>query len=188
MKSPIILNLEKSNNLILDIKSNYILQKLIGILSKKKLLDIIKYNKYTQGRIKININDYKEYSETCSSIEIEVKPFKDGYNEFININFDERPYYHIYFNNNKEDIKMNYLNYNEKVDKIKIIIDYQVKSFEGLFNKCKCIEYIYFKKFYRKNINNMFGVFFGCSFLKELNLSNFKTNNVIDMGCMFYGC
>ena len=76
----------------------------------------------------------------------------------------------------------------EKVKFIKIIIDYQVKSFEGLFNKCKCIEYIYLKKFYRKNINNMHYMFYGCSSLIELNLNNFNTNNVTDMSHMFHGC
>ena len=64
-------------------------------------------------------------------------------------------YFHIYFHNNNEEIKRNYLNENENVKKIKIIIDYQIKSFENLFKICKCVEYIYFKKFYRNNINNM---------------------------------
>ena len=64
-------------------------------------------------------------------------------------------YYHIYFNDNKKEIKRNYLNENENVSKLKIIIDYQIKSFERLFDNCKCIEFINFKKFYRNNINNM---------------------------------
>ena len=68
---------------------------------------------------------------------------------------ENKIYYHIYFNDNKEEIKKNYLNKNENVSKIKIIINYQIKSFEKLFENCECIEYIYFKKFYRNNINNM---------------------------------
>ena len=94
-------------------------------------------------------------------------------------------YYHIYFNDNKEEIKRNNLNENDNVSKIKIIIDYQVKSFKELFYRCYCIEYIYFKKFYRKNINNMEDMFLECSSLKELNLSNFNTNNVTNMEYMF---
>ena len=97
-------------------------------------------------------------------------------------------YYHIYFNDNKEEIKRNYLNEDDNVSKFKIIIDYQVKSFEKLFYNCKCIEYIYFKKFYRNNINNMGSMFSECSSLKELNLSNFNTNNVTNMNSMFSGC
>ena len=42
-------------------------------------------------------------------------------------------YYHIYFDDNKEEIKRNYLNKNEKIKIIKIIMDYHVKSFEKLF-------------------------------------------------------
>ena len=170
-----------------NIKSDYFLQKLFNNLMKKKSLDIIKYNKNIQKRINISIKDYKEYSEIYSSIEIEIKPVNNEYGEFINMNENEK-YYHIYFNDNKEEIKRNYLDGNDNVSKIKIIIDYQVKSFEELFYYCECIEYINFKKFYRNNINNMKGMFYGCSSLKELNLSNFNTNNVNDMRNMFGGC
>ena len=44
--------------------------------------------------------------------------------------------------------------------KIKIIIDYQIKSFEGLFEDCECIEYIYFKKVCRNNIMNIRDMFY----------------------------
>ena len=64
---------------------------------------------------------------------------------------------------------------------IKIIIEYQVESFDRLFYKCKCIESINFKKFNRNNINIMSCMFSYCSSLKELNLNNFNTNNVTDM-------
>ena len=74
----------------------------------------------------------------------------------------------------------------EKIKIIKIIIDYQVKSLENLFNDCKCIESINFKKFYRNNITDMSSMFYKCSSLKELILNNFNTNNVIDMSWMFY--
>ena len=42
-------------------------------------------------------------------------------------------YIHIYFDDNKEEIKRNYLKENENVDKLNIIIDYQIKSFKELF-------------------------------------------------------
>ena len=41
---------------------------------------------------------------------------------------------------------------NEKSNKIKIIIDYKIKSFKSLFEKCKYINSIIFKKFNRINI------------------------------------
>ena len=71
---------------------------------------------------------------------------------------------------------------------IKIIIDYQVISFEKLFCDCKCIESIFFKQFYRNNINNMSIMFFGCSSLKELNFNNCNTINVTNMAGMFWEC
>jgi surface protein len=178
----------KSKNIFKKLKNDYFLQNLFDYLLKKKSLDIIKYNKNIKKRINISIKDYKEYSEIYSSIEIEIKPVNNKYGKFININKENEKYYHIYFNDNKEEIKINYLKENENVDKLKIIIDYQVKSFRELFYYCECIEYIYFKKFYRNNINDMSYMFNGCSSLKELNLSNFNTNKVTSMHDMFYGC
>ena len=64
---------------------------------------------------------------------------------------------------------------------IKIIIDYQIKSYKELIYNCIYISSIFFKKFYRINITDMSGMFEGCSSLKELNLSNFNTYNVIIM-------
>ena len=170
-----------------NLKSDYFLRKLFYNLLKKKSLDIIKYNNNIKERMNISIKDYKEYSEIYSSIEIEIKPVKNKYGKFINMNENEI-YYHIYFNDNKEEIKRKYFNKNDNVSKIKIIIDYQVKSFKELFYNCECIEYIYFKKFYRNNYNNIRGMFYRCSSLKELNLSNFNTDNVTDMRNMFNGC
>ena len=74
-----------------------------------------------------------------------------------------------------------------KWQKIKIIIDYQVKSFSKLFENCD-IKYINFKKFYRNNVIDMGNMFSECYSLKELNLSNFNTNNVTNMNSMFSGC
>ena len=66
-------------------------------------------------------------------------------------------YYHIYFNDNKEEIKNKYeINKEDKVTKIKIIIDYQVKSLKELFSWCECIESINFKNFYRNNVKYLF--------------------------------
>ena len=49
-----------------------------------------------------------------------------------------------------------YIEEEDKVTKIKIIIDYQVKSFKYLFSGCKCIESIKFKKFYRNIVKYLF--------------------------------
>ena len=162
-KEKVETNKIESKNIFKNLKSDYFLQLLFNILMKKKSLNIIKYNKNIKDRINISIKDYKEYSEIYSSIEIEIKPVNNEYGKFININKENEKYYHIYFNDNKEEIKINYLKENENVEKLKIIIDYPIKSFEELFAYNICIEYIFFKKFYRNNITNMERMFYKCS-------------------------
>ena len=195
MKSPNLSNITdrddkyckmKSKDLFEKTKNNFFVQKLFDLLTKKKSLNLIKYNKNIQKRINININDYKEFSETYSSIEIEIKPGDNRFYTFINSKEEDKEYYHIFFDNNNEEIKRNFLGKKERIKIIRIIIDYPVKSFESLFFNCGLVETINFKKFFRKNINNMRYMFFGCSSLKELNLSKFNTNNATNMSHIFY--
>ena len=53
----------------------------------------------------LNIEDYKKYSQFFSSIEIELKLAENKYGNFINIPDKEKEYFHIYFENSKEEIK-----------------------------------------------------------------------------------
>ena len=92
-------------NIFKNLKSDFFIQKVLYNLLKKKSLDIIKYNKNIKDRIIISIKDYKEYSEIYSSIEIEIKPVNNKDGEFINIDKENEKYYHIYFNDNKEENK-----------------------------------------------------------------------------------
>ena len=168
------------------IKSKYILKQITDYLTKNKLLKIINYNKLIQNKLDIGIIDYKKYYE---QIEIELIPInEDNINYFINIKDEYKSYYHIYFNNDKNEKKQNYFNKNDNITKINIILDNEIASFEKLFFKCECIEKIRFIKYNRNDINNMSYMFCGCSSLKELNLNNFITNNVTNMSYMFYGC
>ena len=133
-----------------NVKSKYILQKIFNNLEKKKFLKVVKYNKNIRYRLDININDYKEYCEQYLSIEIEIKLEKFRLSNFINIKFDndegsfiykdeenyddnsddnsnaDYKYYHIYFDNNKKEIKRNYIKYGDHIKIIKIIIDYHL--------------------------------------------------------------
>ena len=182
------LDLIKQNYIIENIKSKYILQNIFNYIDKKTSLEIMKYNKKMQNRINRNINEYKEYSGKYSSIVIEIIPTYNVYSKFINIRKRDEKFYHIYFNNNKDETKRNHFNKDDKINKINIIIDYQIKSFKGLFYGCECIESINFKKFARNNINDMSFMFCNCSNLKEIVFSNFNTDNVYDMSSMFSGC
>ena len=109
------------------INCKYIRIKVFEYLDKKRLLQIIKYNKKSQMLLNVEINDYKDNYKALSSIELELKP-SNIYGEFINLNRkdeeekDREKYYHIYFNDNKKEIKNKYyLNENDKVTKIKIL-------------------------------------------------------------------
>ena len=171
-----------------NIKNNFILKKILGVIKKNKSLEIIKYNKKLQRRLNLSINDYKDYFLLNSSIIIELKTNVGKYDNFINISEKEKKYFHIYFDDSKEEIKRYSLEENERIKKIEIIIDYPISSFEGLFRNCNCISSVFFKKFYRINITNMSFMFSGCSSLKEIDFSNFNTSSVINMSKMFSGC
>ena len=92
-KAKIEKNQIKSDAKYENIKADYFLIKIFDNLKKKKILNIVKYNKNIKERINININYYKEYFEL---IEIEIKPVSNKYDKFINFEKDEK-YYHIYF-------------------------------------------------------------------------------------------
>ena len=154
-----IKNQIKSNCIFNKLRNDYFLRKTYNNLQKKKSLEIVKYNNNNKKRLNLNIYDYKNFCETYSSIEIEIIPKNYYYDYFINIDDKDKIYYHIYFNDNKEEVKRNHLDEVDNVSKINIIIDYQIISFEELFYGCNCIESINFKKFYRNNINNMMGMF-----------------------------
>ena len=171
-----------------NIKSVYTIKIIFEHIKKNKFLSIIKYNKKMQNRLKLTINDYKEYSQLYSPIEIELKLVKNTYSNqaFINITDDNKKYFHIFFNDSNKEANLSSLNY-EKIEKVKIIIDHQIISFGYLF-LCTRIEEIYFKKFYRTNIIDMRSMFACCTSLKKVDMSMFITNNVTNMQRMFNGC
>ena len=112
------LNLIKSKNKFINIKSDYILKKLFDNMQKRISLKIIKCNFNIQKRLNININNYKDFSEKFSSIELEIIPIQNEYGPFIKIKEENKKYFHIYFNNNKEEIKKTELNKEDLVKKM----------------------------------------------------------------------
>ena len=138
----------KSNNMLENIKSKYILEKNFNIVQKKKYLEIIVHNKNIQQRLNLNIKNYQEYSQTYTPIEIEIISIKNTNSKITNINNKEdEKYFHIYIDNNKEEIKTPYLTKEDKFSKVRIIIEHQIKSFFGLFS----IVYIKLKVYLLKN-------------------------------------
>ena len=174
------------NNMLVKIRSKYIVIKIFENLKENRLLKLIHYNKKYQKLMDKKIIDYKII---FSKIEIEIIPKENTYDKFINIsNKNIQSNYLIYFNDNKEEIKRKYITKEDCVTKIKIIINHKITSLSGLFSDCKCIKIINFTKFNKDNINNMSYMFFDCLSLEALNLSNFNTNKVTNMRSIFSGC
>ena len=87
----------KSKSDFYNINNSYILQIIFDFLEKNKFLKIIKPNKEIQKRLNININNYKEFSELYTPIEIEFGKFFvivyiniNNYKEFSEFYFDRR--------------------------------------------------------------------------------------------------
>ena len=170
-------------SLLANIKSKYIMKQIFQNLKEINFINIIRYNKTIKNRIDITLEDYKKYTK------IEIKIDTLCYGKFIN-RFNDEKYIHIYFNSKQKERNktMKYIEYEEKVEEIKIIIDYGIKSLEVLFKECNAIKKIKFIGFSIRDITNMNGMFCYCPNLEELDLSNFKTENEIDMSNMFIGC
>ena len=98
------------NIILANIKSKYIYKKVIDNIKKTKYLQIIKYSKIVQQILGLDINYFKDFSEKYTEVELEIIPCDNKYTKFINIvNEQDRAYYHIFFNDNKNEIKREYL-------------------------------------------------------------------------------
>ena len=111
-------NEEIGLNKLKKIKSEFFIQIIFEQIEKVRLFKIIKVNRNIQQKLKINIDTYKEYSVTHSTIKLEIVPVPNSIGKFINIKKDEGKYFHIYFNDNKEEINRTKLKSEDKVSKI----------------------------------------------------------------------
>ena len=85
-------------------------------------------------------------------------------------------------------MQTNQIKYEDEITKVKIIIDYKVKSLFQLFKNRRCIKEINFIKCNRDEINNMNHMFENCAVLEKLNISKFNMDKVTDMSLMLSGC
>ena len=134
-----------------DIRSKYILQYIFNNLQEDKLLNVIRYNKNIQNKLNKDINDYKELVKIEIEVFLKENEFPGPSTELNKkrISFDkfDIKYFHIYIDNDKEEIKRNYIIYGDKASKIKIKIDNEIKCLNDLFNDCFDIIKIKFIKF-----------------------------------------
>ena len=89
--------------------------KTFNIMKKNKSLKIVKNNKKLQKKLNLSINDYKEYTQLFSPIEIELEVDGKIYQQFIQTT-SIGEYYHIYFDDSNEEIYINFLKENDTVN------------------------------------------------------------------------
>ena len=176
-----------------NIKSKYIFGIIIkNYVAKRKYYLLFQHNKNFQKKLDLNLEDYKDlHKKIFLTIELELIPCKqlkpDIKHYFIRTR-ENKSYYHIYFNNDSIETDRNYLTNFDKVAKIKIKIDMDLKSIKGLFYDCSIIKKIKFTKFNRDDFTDMSEIFYGCSSLDKLDIKLFKTSNVTKMNWMFCLC
>ena len=132
------------------IKNNLILKIIIQNISQKICLKLFKYSKKFKNKLNIDKKEYKTYLQI--EVELKLVDKEHYYNDEIKfINYiDGRSNYHIYLDNEKNEIQRNYITKEENVSKIKVIIDKNVKKLNGLFSCRDLISEISFIKFNRK--------------------------------------
>ena len=180
--------------MINGIKSILILKKIFSHIEEGIKLKLLKHNKKYQDKLNLSTNDYKNYSNLIIIDIIPKDHFYGEENVFIKINKDIS-FYHFYINGGTEDLGRNYYNqedllkYKNSIKKIKVTIDGdKIQSLGKLFDGCRYVKEINFKKFNSINIKNMSYMFCDCSYLIKLNITKLKTDNVISMKYMFCEC
>ena len=149
------------------IRSSYILLKVLKHLPKNNYLNIFKYNKKYQKKFYLSFDSYKRY---YNEIEIELIPDKNelmlinDIDEFIHIaEKEDKSFYHIYFDNIKEEVKRNYIKKDENISEMKVVIDMDVKTIAKLFSECGCLKEIEFIKFNGTDFVDYKNMFESCS-------------------------
>ena len=167
------------------IRSKYILSKPFECITTKRFLNIIKYNKSLQKKFNLSFNSYFQIKIVVIPLQEEIKENK----VFINImNKKDENFFHIFFNGGEKEIKRNYIKPNEKVSKIKILIDKEIKSIANLFDGIDFVKKIIFRKFNRNDFTDFNSMFNGCTKLIKLDITKLKTDNVKNMKSMFSHC
>ena len=173
-------------NILKKIRCKYILSQVFNNINQVTKLKIINYNKGLMNTLGIKLRDY---INVYSNIEIEIIPKENLYGRFIYLpNKRTASNYCIYFDEKKVDLIKKEINRNDQVKKIKVVINYRIRSLYQLFLNCRCVKKISFTKFNRNDIINMKELFYGCTSLEEVDLSKVNTDKINSMYCMFYRC
>ena len=176
--------------MISNIKSTYILKKVFENVEKFRYFKILQRNKAIRNKLNLSLDTYKKY---YNQIEIELitkENIEKEKNIFINdakIVFD----YEVYFNSGLKEIqKRNYFNKNEKITRIRILIDIKGEtiSLSSLFENVQCIKEAKIIHCAQTKVNDISDLFFNCKSLISADLSKLKVDNITTMARTFGMC
>ena len=128
-----------------------------------------------QEKLDLSLNSYKEFYKIYNKTEINIVFSKKMplTNEKIEYFISWR-YYHIYLDDDKEITINDIIKENKSVSDIKLVIDYDIKSFKELFYSYDFIYKIDFIKCKRKDITDLSRMFYGCKALKFDKFNSFN--------------
>ena len=176
-----------------NIRSKNIIKMIIfNHLQKKTYYLFAKYNRNLKDKLDLKLDDYKElHKRFFYTIEIELIPItqlEPDKNYYFIRRLENKAYYHIYFNNVFNETNRNYITNKDKIEKINIKLDMELRSIKKLFYECTVLKEIKFMKFNRDDFTDLSEMFYGCINLSKLDIKKFKTPNVIQMNWMFSLC
>ena len=165
-----------------NLKSDYFLQLLATYLNDERLMNIFRYSKINQRKLKLGIDKYIKYH---NNIEVEIIP-QIGENVFFNNEYSG--VIKVWIDNHEIKIPINKIENLEDAKVIKLAFNYKEVNINELFAFCDGIREISFTKCRLRNITNLNSLFSCCSNLKKVNFNKLNTKNVQDFSNMFYHC
>ena len=175
-----------------NIKSNYILRIIIkNHLNRKSYLSLFKKSNKYKKKLEINLKDYETYFY-ITKIELFPIPYQElelGKKYYFMKTKENIEFYNIYFTDNGANrITRKYITKDDKVNKINIEFNENIKAINGLFYDCNILKEIKFTKFNRNDFTDLSNMFYGCERLSSLDITKLKTPYVTDMKWMFALC
>ena len=187
---------------IKKIKCDFFVRNLFkDLILENRKLNIMKFNRDLQKKVKVKLEDYKKYQNVCHIIaesdnEDDFAKIKENLkteeflnNENSNIIYKKglnKIFNGLLVSNGKK--LCDTIRIFEKVKKLTIKTNIETKSLEYMFSGFLNLEEIDLSKFNTKYVENMSCMFIGCNNLKKANLSNLNADNVIHMSYMFDNC
>ena len=173
---------EKNLSDIRKIRSKYIRIFVFKFLSRKNILDIVKYNKCIKKELNFDLNTYKFFN----AIEIEITTVENSYEGIINygeLSSNDQGMIH-FIKNKKENFNCENL---ESINFLEFDTS-NVRSFFSMFGLCTHLKVLDLSKFNTNNALDMGYMFYKCTNLISINLKTFNTEKVLRMQCMFCLC